>query len=125
MNSWEEFFSSVTYKPGFTFEYEYEIDRNWEKVTLTMRVPDSRDIENLKPLSEQKIGWGAEARRIPLIPVTMTNHLPPWTTEQVAKDYLRFLLRDIEMHELDEWFRFEGKLVNDPHAEEEAYRRAG
>jgi hypothetical protein len=25
-------------------------------------------------------------------------------------------LRDLEMHELDEWFRYRGKLVDDPHA---------
>ena len=125
MNSWEEFFANVTYKPGFTFDYENLIDFDREKVILTMQVPDSRALENLKHSSEVKFGWGAEARRIPLILVMTTNMLPPWTTVQVAKDYLRFLIRDMEMHELDAWFRFEGKLVNDLHADQAAYDRAG
>jgi hypothetical protein len=125
MNSWEEFFANVTYKPGFTFEYENMIDFNREKVTLTMRVPDSRDLENLKHPSEVKVGWGAEARRIPLIPVVMTNMLPPWTTVQVAKDYLRYLINSLEQHEVDEWFRYDGELVFDPHADQAAFDRAG
>lgn len=125
MNGWREFFADITYKPGFTFDYELKSDFAWETVTLTMRVPDSRDLENLKSPEEMQVGWGREARRFRLLPITMTDRLPPWICEQAAKEYLRFLIRKMEMHEIDEWLRFQGKLINDPHADQEAYDHAG
>lgn len=121
MNSWEDYFSRLTYKPGFSFDYEYKIDFNQHFVTLTMKVVDSRD-----PKAHMPDRWvPLEGRRLKLIPVTMTNRLPPWTSEKVADDYTRYLLRNLEMHELDEWFRKDGDLINDPHADEMAFNRAG
>ena len=37
---------------------------------------------------------------------------------RIAQDVLMIVKHDLinlELHELDEWFRFDGKLVNDPH----------
>lgn len=45
--------------------------------------------------------------------------IPPYMEdreERVKLHYLREILREFEMHELDEWFRYKGELVNDPHA---------
>ena len=121
---WEEFFSKVKYKPNFTLEYTYLIDFDQEKLTITMRVPDSRDPRNWdEPPSVSAIYGPEDPRRIPLVPVTASFMLEFWHGERYAKDWLRSVLRQLEDHELDEWFRYEGELVNDPHEGE--IRRAG
>lgn len=126
---WEKFFERVKYKPNFKIEYVREIDFDREKVILTMRVPDSRDPRNWEdqPGGAFNISpFGPDdPRRIPLIPVTATFMLEAYHGESYAKSWLRSALRQLEDHELDEWLRLDGELMNDPHAEEEAYRRAG
>lgn len=40
--------------------------------------------------------------------------------ESSAIARLLFFVRDSMFHEVDEWIRWDGKIVNDPHAEDEA-----
>lgn len=36
--------------------------------------------------------------------------------DDTMRHWLQTVLREFEMHELNEWFRVDGELVNDPHA---------
>jgi hypothetical protein len=114
-NSWSEFFSKIRYKPNFTIDYSNAINFDRESIIVKMLVPDSRDPDNFVK-AQPMVGWGHEARRIPLLPVTSTFILEQWHGEEYAKGWLRNVLRQMEDHELDEWLRYEDELMNDPHA---------
>lgn len=98
---WETFLKRFTYKPGWEFIYEYDIDRNQHFVMVSMRVEDSYHPGNIIPVSIR--------HRLP-------RGLSPDDQEDYCDHYLRTMVQDLEMHELDEWFKKDGKLVNDPHA---------
>ena len=118
MNSWEELFAKIQYKPNFEITYSNTSHFDHDSITIKMWVPDSRDPNNHVPTTHS-------ARKVPLIPVTATFVLEQWHGEQYAKGWLRSVLRQLEDHELDEWLRCDGVLMNDPHADQAAYDRAG
>lgn len=113
---WEEFFSKIRYKPNVTVVYDNRIHFERESITITMYVPDSRDLRNL--LENQTPTYGL-ARHIPLVPITASYVLDHWINEEYAKHYIRDLLRRMEDHEIDEWLRYNGELINDPHEGEQ------
>lgn len=123
-DNWKDFFEKIQYKPNVTIAYENVGYLGSERITVTMYVPDSRDPRNLAP-SQDEVARGLPPRRVPLVPITASYFLDPWYSEDYSKHYIRDVLRRMEDHELDEWLRFDGKLLNDPHADEEAYDRAG
>ena len=112
--NWQQFFEDFSYKPNWEFEFIFEIDYNECKVHITMRVPDSR-----RPLPEPLALDHMMGKRvvIPVVPITKTLILEPWVNEDRAKSYIRWHTRDMEDHEIDEWFRYKGELVFDPHKE--------
>lgn len=93
---WELFFDGFGFKPNFLFEYVYEIDFDVEKLHITMRVPNSRDPEKMTSVGS-------------------THILGRWQGEVYARDWIRWAIRQLENHEIDEWLRFNGELVFDPH----------
>lgn len=112
VDNWEDFFKNFSYKPNWEFDYAHDIDFDRKRVVITMRVPDSRaplpDVEQLR--------WGVR-KTIPLVPITKSVRLDPWHGEEYAKHLMRSHIREMEDHEIDEWFRYKGELVFDPHKE--------
>ncbi len=47
--------------------------------------------------------------------VDIHSQLPPFFTESEVLRWLRWRLREIEVHEVDEFLRVDGKAVFDPH----------
>lgn len=111
---WEQFFKDFSYKPNWEFDYQYQPDFDDQKVFITMRVPDSR-----RPLPEPTPLDNLMGKRtvIPAVPINKTVMLGPFHGEAYAKDYIRHHIIDMEIHEVDEWFRYQGELVFDPHKE--------
>lgn len=108
---WTEFFENFSYKPNWHFDYQLKLDFDEHKVMITMRVPDSR------APTPDPVHFPMGARQtIPLIPISKEVNLPEeWYGEDHAKEYIRFHIRDMEDHEMDEWFRYKGELPFDPH----------
>lgn len=109
---WEEFFRNLNYKPNWDFDLQRFVEYSEARVIMTMRVPDSR-----KPVPQSEFNLMGQRQVIPLVPITKTVLLGPFHGEEYAKDYIRFHIRDMEDHEIDEWFRYKGELVFDPHKE--------
>ena len=91
----EKMISKLSYKPGWTFGFQH--DRFYDVLILGGIVPDSRDPGKMLPFSTR--------RPIPDFLLTR-EHLLSW---------VRQLLLEAEYHELREYFRYDGELVDDPH----------
>lgn len=113
VTTWEAFFKNFSYKPNCEFDYTHDIDFDRHRLVITMRVPDSR-----RPLPKSEFDVMGRKQVIPLVPINKTVMLGPWHGEEYAKDHIRFHIRDMEDHEIDEWFRYKGELVFDPHNKE-------
>lgn len=97
LHPWEEFWSTFTYKPGFSFAYLYDIDYDQHKVYARMMV------ENID-------------RHGHFTPVDCYFKLPPWTNREEACLYTRnYVIWGLEQHEIDEWMLFNGERVFNPH----------
>ena len=105
--------SRYGYKPGVTWNIEHAgltpFRVGTHALRVNVRVPDSR----------------SSSRR--LIPITFTQGIPelisdlrviqePGGRRHEFKRFLRGALETFEIHELREWFRCDGELVDDPHA---------
>jgi hypothetical protein len=98
--SWDEFLKNFTYRPGYEFRYDYDIDFNIHKIIARFTVEDTYN-------------------RGRMIPIVFQHTCPAWDEmggETRALSYLRSVCHDLEMHESDEWFRYKGEMVFDPHA---------
>lgn len=108
LDSWENLLKDFTYKKNWDFGYEWNVDFNWGRIWVHVKLQNSRPN-----------GQVPEAEDI----VTINNccYVGP------AKDYtvaealtlLRSLIADTELHEMDEWIRYKEKLEFDPHHEEQ------
>jgi hypothetical protein len=90
----------VQYKPGWHFHLKPN-DHNYAfTLIITCEVPDANAPEGLRKV----------------IPITMrreidTHHLNP----DLFLVAITCAIRDMEMHEMDEWFRIQGHRVKEPH----------
>lgn len=122
------------YKPNFAIS-AYEIDGEW-RIRISMAVEDARKPFNpwvLKPMPQDEdyfINDYARMRRpsngigySPSREMTevMGNFIiPPFVEDDGEESFLRWLMytvKEVEMHEIDEWARYKGELLNDPHKE--------
>lgn len=89
-------------------------------LTVRMRVPDSRAPD------PADLPWQQRPMEPALVEVAARYGVPepiwsefvgwsPLERRNYFRAFLREKLRDMEDHELDEWFRCDGELVNDPH----------
>jgi hypothetical protein len=87
----------VSYKPGWSFE-AYQGAWEGHHIVINTQVPDA-------------YGPGRT--------VTLNVHsmLPPLEDTSALERWLMWRLARIEVHEMREFFRVDGKIVDDPHAE--------
>lgn len=115
-----------TYKPNFDLRCipgDQQIGP--ALIQLTMYVPDSTKpnhpgihLHDYANVTERLIKRYYK-HDIDLIPV-QGNIAVPWNLpkdERLFFDWLRRQITDLEMHELDEWFKVDGQLIHDPHAD--------
>ena len=88
----------VTYKPGWSFEV-YEDP--WEGPTVHIV---ARGLPNgYRPAEPLDLG--------------VRSAIPPIPDTDYFHEWMKWRLRRIETHELREFYRVDGALVDDPHAE--------
>lgn len=101
-----ELLKRVTYKPGVKLAFDPGESFGIATLTITSMVQDVNE----------------PSRTIPL---TNRQALPP--LEYMDRDEFIFRIGDalmrFERHECDEWFRVDGKPVNDPHPESAQIKR--
>ena len=98
--TWQSIIDTVTYKPNTKFH----ITENYYNTQLHIEVlvPNTYDPGNLTPIK-----------------VIHTSVLPSlgYFPEKKAPKYIRKLVHNAEIHEADEWLRFNGVMLFNPHKE--------
>lgn len=92
---------ALKYKPGWTFAVAMNDATGLPMLDIRMEVPDSRGSGRIVSVYNGAV-----------IP-------PPFVRERNERrfwDFVRFEIRKLEEHEMDEWIRVNGELVFDPHA---------
>ena len=95
---WIRFFKDFRYKPNFKFEIMPDLFMDLPKVKITMSVFNSRK-------------WPVQ-ERIEIYQFVTLDH---YASDEYAREYMRWQLQEMEMHELEEWFRHKGEWCFDPH----------
>lgn len=87
----------VSYRPGWTIRV-YDGRREGQHIAITTQVPDAYD---------------------PAETVTLDVHsmLPPQRDTEAFLTWLSWRLGRLEIHESREWFRYNGRAWDDPHAD--------
>lgn len=112
--------SRFTYKPGWHFELSRRPELGQIMLQIAFSAPDSRITDvygrygRLDPC--RACGSPHPMREIP---ISGQFPLDPFAAlsrnENLFFDWLHQMVRDVEKHELDEWFRVDGELRFDPH----------
>lgn len=90
-----EWISEIKYKPGWEFTHQF---KEWGHVMdIHATVPHAVTLEPMTFLFSRVIPIGVES------------------DEALFLKWAKAILVEAEVHELDEFFRFRGELVNDPH----------
>jgi hypothetical protein len=99
------YLKKFTYKPGYKFSCWVDEGHDALVLNLVAPVPDSTTIDH----KEVSIEWTqmVEFRKI--------YHLPP----DYLMDFVKQFFLGWERHEMQEWLRFEGVMLSDPHADRE------
>jgi hypothetical protein len=92
-----------TYKPGWTFSLRAELFGGNHHLVIETHLPDSR---------QTHAGRTVRVLRVFQVPPGGFHN-----ATHMAALVLRWVL-DMEAHEAHEWFRRDGELVSDPHAQE-------
>lgn len=90
-----EILQKISYKPGWSFDFE---ESSFRTITVAATVKNSRD----NPLWEE---------------LTMRMSVP-FDPRMTKKEFLFQVMRivaEIELHEVQEFFRYDGKVIFDPH----------
>lgn len=95
---------SLTYKPDCEFTYDFGTGPGNEMLCLQLR------------------RWGPDSeRRGEMVPVVCGRRWPLFELEQMPETVvlarLVSMFRDFELHEMREWLRVGGKVVEEPHPE--------
>jgi hypothetical protein len=99
---WLEFIaliSEITYKPGWYFRTGVEDGRMWFQVGVTEEAEISFD-----PIEGKKVPWrGAK------------HYLSPHMCRNEIVTGVKHAIDHAEMHEVNEWFRYRGASIYNPH----------
>lgn len=105
--------SRYTYKPGWTFRLLPRETVGWEhpsvELEISFRAPDSR----AQPGTVPRISEVTQVTMLAEAEVERFREFP-----ELFRAKIRHLIITLEMHEMDEWLRYDGELVSDPHAAE-------
>lgn len=106
-----------TYKPGWRFEYFNALGEDY--VSIMMEVPDSRG--KTQPVRPYRVGFDGQLVTEPLtVKVGGRHPVPDVIVDRCDEGgfahWLLMMIDLMESHEIREWFRLDGELYDDPHA---------
>lgn len=100
------FLGKFTYKPGYKLQFWLDGERKSlteQSIVMNMVVPVPDSTRE-----DQKE-----------IDIVFTQAVDMWALVRGGPDYARHLLSDFilkwERHEMDEWLRYDGRMLNNPH----------
>ncbi|HEX8108522.1 MAG TPA: hypothetical protein VF516_12400 [Kofleriaceae bacterium] len=116
-----------TYKPGVTLSVEPHEHDNMPLLRIVMEVPDSRNLTPVVPplIEKRPNGSVGPVMKRKIIRVVLNRRIPEdltyreWGRDERAERFawwLKQALEEVEVHEMREWLRCDGELVDDPHA---------
>lgn len=95
----KQIIEQITYKPGWYFRTGVEDDRMWVQVGVTTDAEISYDV-----IEKKRVGWRG------------AKH---WLSEHMCRNEIvstvHHAIERAEMHELNEWFRYKGRAIHNPH----------
>lgn len=102
--SWEELLKTVTYKAGYEFIHQYLVDYGQDYIFVELTTKDTYNPDSPYPFR-----------------VVHRNPVPDFKalSEVEAREFLRAVIHSVETHEADEWLRFGGVMLFDPHRAEQ------
>ncbi len=96
--------NSITYKPGWYFRTGVEDNRMWVQIGVH---------------AEADIAWDMIEQRV--VPWRGAKH---WLSEHMCRQEVvgtvYHAIQRAEMHELNEWFRYKGRAIFNPHLDPDA-----
>lgn len=124
-----------SYKPNFAIG-AYEVDGEW-RIRISMAVEDARkplepwvlkpmpqdenyffnDYARYRPPPSNSIGYSPSRE---MTEVMGNFIIPPFVEQDGEESFLKWLMysiKEVELHEMDEWARYKGELLHDPHEE--------
>lgn len=102
---------AITYKPGWTFEWEHSNHEPHLFLLITVTQPDAKGFDR-DDLTERTVNFK--------FAIAEPGTAPDSGVRAFSTEWLRNKIAGIESHEIDEWLRVDGTLVNDPHSVEPA-----
>lgn len=96
----ESFFSKFTYKSNFEFTLIRSYTHGGIELRIKMMVPNSDDPKNIISVISTHLIY----EDIPC------NYIPR---------YILDLIKKLEIHEAEEWFKIDGKKIFNPHKDDE------
>lgn len=117
------------YKPNWAYKaYEYEdvwylrvmmmvedSRRPWERWEIKQAPPEEVWFGQWNEFRPADFAGYSPSREV--VEVTGTYEIPPFTDEMQFIKWMVFSIEMLEKHETDEWARYKGVLLNDPHKE--------
>jgi hypothetical protein len=98
--------ANMKYKPGVTFGVRQGYGLDVLEIWIQAYVDDALYVPS--PANPN----------YPKIPLRLAECVPPYVVTLAAlKEFMRYLFRKLENHEVDEWFKYDGECVTDPHPE--------
>lgn len=98
--NYEQIIKGLTYKPGWTLTYQRGMFCHW--LIISAQAPDARNPFEVITFHVQK-----------MIPENAFD-----TPEEFINRWVKDIIIQIEMHEVREFLRYNGELVDDPHKTE-------
>lgn len=89
----------ITYKPGYRFKVESQGEGTYWRYLILWVTSDEIDSRTGEPKADFE-RW---------------IELPFTDSEESIVAQVRALLKEIELHEMNEWLRLDGEIVHDPH----------
>ena len=95
------YLSRFSYKPNFKFKaYRKHIEYDLIVLDIEMTVPHRDTLDPTKVITQRALGF----RDVP-------------KNELEFAQWMREIIRHLEMHEVDEWVKMDGLRIFDPHEE--------
>lgn len=96
--------AEITYKPGWYFRVGFDANRLWFQVGVTEEAEISFD-----PIAGKKVPWrGAK------------HYMSPHMCRNEIVSMVHHAIERAELHEVNEWFRYKGASIFNPHLDPDA-----
>ena len=100
----QEFFSKFEYKTGWDIDYSYQADFNNDAITIRVTAK----------MTNLQCPFGREPTKIVACEAVSMDL---WQSMNIKDkiNLVKTIISNMELHEMDEWLRFDGNYIKKPH----------